>query len=375
VVTIFPTSTIYAEKAGPSAWLGVQLTPVPAALSAHLGLKDAGLMISNVFTNSPADDAGIIRYDVIIEAYGKIVNNKVEDFVKHIHKRKPSERLKLTIIRLGKKINITVKLGEKPDHLDELDLKYEITDPDVAHWRKFGLRGKILRPDQKGGWKLEDLGEIPKSWITPEWKNRPLEYWYGLKEKINQAKRVDKQGRVLHVQQKKDGTIEVKRYKETDGEEQANVKTYNNMQELQKDDPEAHELLDSTNPIYAYKHLYNNYLKEWPFKQAMPPEEADRKWREWRDRFFQGPLGKMKERIDSLYINPQQEQPKITIEPSPEPEISFDVNPEGEISVRIQDKDASLNMTFHSKDAMKRYSPDLYKRFQDLEQKIRLKKP
>ena len=83
----------------------------------------------------------------------------------------------------------------------------------------------------------------------------------------------------------------------------------------------------------------------------------------------------MKERIDSLYINPQQEQPKITIEPSPEPEISFDVNPEGEISVRIQDKDASLNMTFHSKDALKRYSSDLYKRFESLEQKIRQKTP
>jgi len=334
-----------------------------------------GLMVSNVFVDSPADDAGIKRYDVIIEADGKQVNNKVEAFIKHIHKRKPGERLKLTIVRQGKKANITVKLGKKPDDVDALELLYELTDPDVAHWRKFGLRGKILRPDQKGGWKLEDLGEIPKSWIPPEWQKRPLKHWFGLEEEINQAKRVDKQGRVLHVRQKKDGTIEVKRYKETDGEEQAEVKTYKNMDELKKEDHEAHELLNSTNPIYAYKHFYHNYLNEWPFKQTLPPEEADRKWREWKDKFFQGPLGKMKERMDSLYINPQQEQPKITIEPSPEPEISFDVNPEGEISVRIQDKDASLNMTFHSKNALKRYSSDMYKRFEDLEQKIRQQTP
>src|SRR5690606_24363011 len=61
-----------------SAWLGVQLSPVPAALAHHLNLADNGVMIANIFEGSPADQSGLDRYDIVIRADGEPAPGGVE---------------------------------------------------------------------------------------------------------------------------------------------------------------------------------------------------------------------------------------------------------------------------------------------------------
>ncbi|UCD29357.1 MAG: PDZ domain-containing protein [Planctomycetota bacterium] len=384
------------ESPQSSTWLGIQLAPVPAALSAHLKLDEKGLMIRNVFVDSPADRAGLQRYDVIVKVNGKEVTGQIDMFRNHILGHQAGQEIKLTIYRTGKTIEVTSKLGERPENWDNLDMKYE-EDPDVFHWKDFGIRGKILRPRPEGGWSWEDLGELPKSMFSPGWQQDILEYLHNFTdcEDLDQGKRIDKQGRVLHVQRKKNGTIEVRRYKETDGEEQAEVKTYKNMDELKKSDPEAHELLRSARRKPSYQRWIWRDRNSWPFKQFLPPEEADKKWREWRDKFFQGPIYKFKEHLyPPHYVRPlpapelktvppaepspeqepkvePQPEPKITITPSVAPKITFDINAEGEITVHLRDQDAELNMTFKSKEALKEYSTKLYDKFGTLEKKLR----
>src|SRR5439155_17068337 len=47
------------------AWLGIQFGPVPEVLASHLQ-NDGGAIVVNIARNSPADKAGLKRYDVIL---------------------------------------------------------------------------------------------------------------------------------------------------------------------------------------------------------------------------------------------------------------------------------------------------------------------
>ena len=49
--------------------IGVRCTPIPAPLAAHL--ERDGLMIANISEGSPADEAGLKRYDVVVSFGGR----------------------------------------------------------------------------------------------------------------------------------------------------------------------------------------------------------------------------------------------------------------------------------------------------------------
>jgi len=376
IATAISVSPVSADLAKASAWLGVQLTPVPKSLAAHLGLENTGVMISNVVAGSPADRAGMKRFDIVVEADGREVTNKVEDFCSHVCVLPPGTSLELTVYREGEKTKLIVELGKKPDSWETLEFIYKDSDPDVTYLKEFGLSGKILRPTPEGGWALEDLGVIPEKWDVREYIKKLPGYIAESRDlEIDQLKRVDKQGKVLHIQRDKDGKIEVKRYQADDGEKKAEVKNYKDMIELRKGDREAYDLLMSAQRR-GVRYYLKKYREDWPFKQFIPPEEADRKWREWRDKFFQGPLDKLKENVKPpRFFDPQPREPKLNIVPSPEsktkPKISFDIDADGRITVHMEDKSGNLKKTFKSADELKKYSPKLYKQFKDLETKMR----
>src|SRR5690606_12222307 len=109
-----------------SAWLGVQLSPVPAALAHHLNLADNGVMIANIFEGSPADQSGLDRYDIVIRADGEPAPGGVEAvqrFSEIVRDKKPGDTLELTVIRRGQEAAFTVQLGEPPRDWRRLRLK------------------------------------------------------------------------------------------------------------------------------------------------------------------------------------------------------------------------------------------------------------
>jgi len=59
-----------AARADDPAWLGVRLGPIPEALAAHL--KDArGAIVDDVVQGSPAEKAGLKRFDMIVAVGGR----------------------------------------------------------------------------------------------------------------------------------------------------------------------------------------------------------------------------------------------------------------------------------------------------------------
>ena len=98
--------------------IGIDCAPASAALRVHLRLpEDAGLLVNTVMPDSPADKAGIKRFDVIVEANGHNVESVV-DLVRAVNEAKDSE-MSLAVIHEGEKrfVNVT------PQERDEDEIR------------------------------------------------------------------------------------------------------------------------------------------------------------------------------------------------------------------------------------------------------------
>jgi serine protease Do len=95
-------------------WLGVQIQDVDEGMAKALQLNGRnGAIISQVIANSPAEDAGVEKQDVIIAVNGV----KVEDssnLKNLISSGRPHDKTKLTLIRDGHEKKLTVTLGIRP---------------------------------------------------------------------------------------------------------------------------------------------------------------------------------------------------------------------------------------------------------------------
>jgi S1-C subfamily serine protease len=94
------------------AWLGVEANDITSNMAQQLGLDISnGVLISRVIDDSPAEKAGLLPGDIIIEFDHRDVDD-VDRLLKLISKADPGERVKLSLIRDNDRIAIYVELGE-----------------------------------------------------------------------------------------------------------------------------------------------------------------------------------------------------------------------------------------------------------------------
>lgn len=139
-------------------WLGVQLCPVPTILAGHLQLGEAGLMVRNVFIDSPADVAGLDRYDVIVKADGKEVVGNVRALNRQISEKKTGDTLELDIYHKGQPGHLKITLTARPSEWSELKRKY----PHEQEWYDWD--------------SLRDRFSVPKEWMDHDWGQRFRDY-------------------------------------------------------------------------------------------------------------------------------------------------------------------------------------------------------
>tara|TARA_Y100001970_G_scaffold108871_1_gene136053 strand:+ start:785 stop:2179 length:1395 start_codon:yes stop_codon:yes gene_type:complete len=96
-------------------WLGVAIQEIDDSYAKALGLDTRdGALISNVANSSPADNAGLITGDVILEFNDVSINNS-SHLKNVVSSSEPRKRYKVDIIRDGRRKSIYVKLGELPN--------------------------------------------------------------------------------------------------------------------------------------------------------------------------------------------------------------------------------------------------------------------
>lgn len=98
-------------------WLGVEIGPVNEIIAREFSLPDTnGVLVNDVMKDSPAAKAGLRRGDVIREFGGKEVKDasSLQDLVSAT---RPNTKVKLDVIRDGKRTSLTLVTGEAPNEL------------------------------------------------------------------------------------------------------------------------------------------------------------------------------------------------------------------------------------------------------------------
>ena len=95
-------------------WLGVQLQPLDEGLAEALGVPaESAVAVVAVLPNTPAQQAGIRPGDLIVAVAGQPVR-RVPEVLDRVAANPPGTPVVLTIVRHGKRLQVTVVAGERP---------------------------------------------------------------------------------------------------------------------------------------------------------------------------------------------------------------------------------------------------------------------
>jgi serine protease Do len=97
-------------------YMGVSIDYLNKEEAAEFDLPEAGVMLIKVERDSPAEIAGLKKYDMISEVNGEKVKSNLDLSMK-IAESSPGDIIELTIYRKREKKIIKVKVGESPDTL------------------------------------------------------------------------------------------------------------------------------------------------------------------------------------------------------------------------------------------------------------------
>ncbi len=103
-----------AGKSSAIAYLGVSTVTLDEDIKARFDLTpDSGAVVDSVQANSPADEAGLSRFDVITKFDGQDVKSN-DELVTLVRKKKPGDEVKITYYRGDSEKESTATLAARP---------------------------------------------------------------------------------------------------------------------------------------------------------------------------------------------------------------------------------------------------------------------
>ena len=122
-------------------WVGIGLQDLTPELITSFKLEEKdGALISQVYEASPAEKAGLKVGDIIIEIDGVKIKTS-QDVVREVLKKQVGQKVKMDLIREGKKVEILVTTGEMPSEPSE----QKTEQPEKKEW--FGLHITSVTPE------------------------------------------------------------------------------------------------------------------------------------------------------------------------------------------------------------------------------------
>ena len=133
-------------------WLGVQIQPVTADIAESLGVDGGkGAIVADVTEDSPALKAGFKIGDVILKVDGKDVAD-ARDLAKKVAQIAPGKSVPVTIVRDGKSMDLSVKIGTMPG---DQKMASATHGGGTSNLEGFGL--KIAPADDGAGVKITEV--------------------------------------------------------------------------------------------------------------------------------------------------------------------------------------------------------------------------
>ncbi len=163
-----------SEKTG--AWLGVHLQEIDDGLREALDLDDqAGVLVSDVIEDSPAENAGIRPGDIIFKVDNKEVDSPAQ-LAKYIRRKDPGDKVKIRFLRDGKKKSEKIKLGERGIDLSRIVIGDEDTPlPSIFEIHMRPRLGVVVQPLDKDLASYFDVKEGEGVLVTKVMEDTPAE--------------------------------------------------------------------------------------------------------------------------------------------------------------------------------------------------------
>jgi len=129
-------------------WLGINIQDLNEDLADYFGLTETeGIIVAKVLSGSPAEEGGLKSGDVIIAFDGKSVKN-TRELLKIVGGAEAGKKVRIEVMRQGKKKTVEVKIGERPESIEE-DYREASVD---SSWR--GMKVSDITPDVKKRFRL-----------------------------------------------------------------------------------------------------------------------------------------------------------------------------------------------------------------------------
>jgi serine protease Do len=187
-------------------WLGVGIQNLDDTLAGYFGLDKAeGVLITEVYPDTPAEKAGIEREDIVLELNGERLKDS-SDLRNRIALTTPKSDATLRILRDGKTTDITVTIGALPedfgnfvrnatskDLLGDYGLVLQELTPELAEQLGYNGRQGVIITEVNSQSSAEGVGLKPGQLIEEVNKRRVT----NLDELDRVLQESDIEGRVL----------------------------------------------------------------------------------------------------------------------------------------------------------------------------------
>jgi serine protease Do len=180
-------------------WLGVGIQEVTPELAKSFGIKEKkGALVAQVFSNSPAEKAGIEQGDVILEFDGKEVADS-KDLPRIVAATPVGKSVTIKLLRNGKVLDRQVKIGEMeektevakaPSSSKSLGITVQNLTPDIA--KGLGLKketGVVVTRVEPGS--PADNAGIQQGDVIQEVNRKPVKDVDDFVQKVEKAKDQD----------------------------------------------------------------------------------------------------------------------------------------------------------------------------------------
>ena len=150
------------------SWLGVYIQEVTPEIAEQFNLEKAeGVLIGDVIENSPAENAGLNRGDVILSVNNKEVN-KPQELQDAIRDLEIGDKAEIRVKRSGKESTFIVKLAEMPSNestvakekvfSEQTGIRVEKVTPEIAQEAGLPRAEGLVVTDVIPGSSADDIG-------------------------------------------------------------------------------------------------------------------------------------------------------------------------------------------------------------------------
>jgi hypothetical protein len=366
----------------PKVWIGVRVCTVPEALAAHI--KRGTLMLVNIAENSPAERAGLDRYDIVLSFNDRAIES-MEDLLEAIRENGADQAAKMVVIQGGEEKTLTVTPVQR-DLAVVPTFKYE--EQEVAEVdplsKYFGHRLKldsdgnlVLTPQGRLDRLPEDIKRLLDEIPDLEWdflddlptieldEDFPTFEFFIDGDEVGESSRITititEDGKTLTIHRTEDGKFTVER-QDPDGKHPS--QSYDDVDGFRAGDPEAYRIYRKSAPHRGLSTI------------ILPPDLKDlgTQQREFQLE-LKTQLDKARQQIDEALEKSCETRRNIEIrrhKATPDDEDTTATHTKtvmlaidnGHITLTITEDGVTREYKFDSREAFQKSEPELYEHYQ-----------